>query len=158
MKAGDVVFVRGNSLTSRIIRFFDKGRFSHVCIAMSKEYVLETDLFKKVGIYPFSYSDYEIIRLNITDEQRKQLMEVAQKYIGKNYDWRQLFYYVFKSLWKYVKFQWFNTPNEFICSELAYKVLVDIGVLKDCKKFVDITPNELYRLLERRMSDEIQAS
>lgn len=148
MELGDVIFVRGHNLISKIITFFDKGRFSHVGIAMSDNTILEIDVDKRANINPLRYDDYEIVSLNLTEEQKEKLKTVAKQYIGYEYDYSQLLYYVLRRFFKLHKSGWLNTPNEFICSELVYKVLVDIGVLQYDERYKDITPNELYELLK----------
>lgn len=148
MEVGDVVFVRGHTLLAKIIRLFDKGRFSHVCIAYSNDTVLETDFNKKVSINKFNYKDYEIVKLNLTEKQKEKLKIAVKHYLGDSYDYSQILYYVLRGIFGLHDSRWFNTPNEFICSELVYKVLTDIGYMNYDEKYKDITPNELYKLLK----------
>lgn len=141
MKAGDVIFVRGTSFISRIVRFFDKGEFSHVAIAVSDYYVIETNWNMKSRIVPFHYEDFELIELNLTEYQRWRVPVIAKKYEGRMYDYLQVIGYIFKSR--------LNNPRHLICSELVYNILSEVGYVRD-ERLRDITPNELYTLLNRK--------
>jgi hypothetical protein len=138
MRAGDIIFVRGSSLLSKIIRFFDKGKFSHVAIAVSDSEVIETNWNMRSKIVKFYYTDYEIVSINLTDNQRNQVPVVAKKLEGRMYDYVQVLGYIFKSR--------LNNPHHLICSELVYNVLRGVGYIKD-DSLRDITPNELYTIL-----------
>jgi len=136
MKAGDIVFVRGNSIVSKVIRLFDKGRFSHVAIAVSDTHVLETNWNMTSRIVEFSYTDFELVRLELTDEQRRRVPAIAKSLEGRMYDYLQVLAFIFKSR--------LNNPRYFICSELVYYVLSHIGYPMT-EGLEDATPNELYK-------------
>lgn len=139
MKAGDVVFVRGTSLISKIIRFFDKGEFSHVAIAVNETEVIEINWNIKSEIVPFYYKDYEIVRLDLTEYQRDQILPIARSLEGRWYDYLQILGFFFNGK--------FNDPRKFICSELVYIILSKVRFITD-KRIKDYTPNELYQTLK----------
>ncbi|MCY8256442.1 hypothetical protein MOC12_21020 [Bacillus spizizenii] len=141
MKAGDVIFVRGTSFVSRLVRFFDKGQFSHVAIAVSETHVIETNWNMTSKIVPFHYEDYESVELKLTDFQRRCVPVIARRYEGRMYDYIQVIGYIFKSR--------LNNPRHLICSELVYNILSEVGYVRD-ERLRDITPNELYELLNRK--------
>jgi Permuted papain-like amidase enzyme, YaeF/YiiX, C92 family len=141
MKAGDVIFVRGTSIISRLVRFFDKGKFSHVAIAISETEVIETNWNMRSKIVKFHYEDYEIVSLNLTDSQRDRIPAIASRLEGKLYDYLQVIGYIFKSR--------LNNPRHLICSELVYNILSEVGYNHD-ELTRDITPNELYAILNRQ--------
>ncbi|MDQ0976604.1 hypothetical protein QFZ31_006656 [Neobacillus niacini] len=141
MKAGDIIFVRGTGIISRLVRFFDKGKFSHVAIAVSDTHVIEADWYMRSNIVEFHYEDYEIVSLNLTDNQRQHIPLTAIKYEGKMYDYIQVLGYIFKSR--------LNNPRHLICSELVYNILSEVGYINDAS-LRDITPNELYEILNRQ--------
>jgi hypothetical protein len=141
MKAGDIIFVRGNSLLSRIIRFFDKGEFSHVAIAVSETEVLEAQYFTKSRITPFYFTDYEIVDLGLSDAERKKVDELGPVLVGRWYDYIQVISYLFKHP--------FNNPNHLICSELVAIILSEID-RAEYSEVINLTPNELYRYLRRK--------
>lgn len=140
MKAGDIVFVRGTSLISKLVRLFDNGEFSHVAIAVSDSEVIETNWNMKSKIVKFHYKDYEIITLNLTEVQRQRVPVIARSLEGKWYDYLQVISYIFKSR--------LNNPRHLICSELVYNILSEVGYVND-DSLLDITPNELYAILNR---------
>jgi hypothetical protein len=140
LRAGDIVFIRGTSFISRIVRLFDKGKFSHVAIAVSDSEVIETNWNMKSKIVPFHYEDYEIIPLDMTANQRRRIPVVAKMYEGRMYDYLQVIAYIFKGR--------LNNPRHLICSELVYNILSEVGYMND-ESLRDITPNELYALLNR---------
>lgn len=139
MKAGDIIFVRGDSLISRLVKLVDKGSFSHVAIAVSETEVIEANWNMKSSVVKFHYEDYEIVELNLTDNQRKQVPVVASSLVGKWYDYIQVIAYIFQSR--------INNPRQLICSELVYNILYSIDYMKD-PNLVDIKPNELYHILK----------
>lgn len=127
LKTGDVIFVRGNSLLSKVIRYFDEGEFTHVAIYTENDHVLDSQY--PFGVKPrhFRFKDYEVVRVPIDVEKAKQ-------YIGYTYDFKQFFWYAFRvgKIW--------NTPNQFICSELVAHAM-------GREDWLGLTPNELYQRL-----------
>lgn len=138
MRAGDIVFVRGTSLISKLVRMIDKGEFSHVAIAVSDTQVIEANWYMRSKIVTFHYEDFEIVRLNLTDNQVTQIPLVAKKFEGKMYDYLQVLSYLFKGR--------INNPRHLICSELVYNILSEVGYIND-DSLRDIKPNELYKIL-----------
>lgn len=138
MKAGDVIFVRGTSVISKIVRLFDRGQFSHVAIAVSDSEVIETNWNMRSKIVPFHYKDYEVVSLNLSDSQRTHIKNIASQYQGKLYDYLQVISFLF---WGRL-----NNPRHLICSELVFNLLYDVGYLTD-ESLRDCTPNELYETL-----------
>jgi hypothetical protein len=139
MKAGDIIFVRGDSLLSKIIRFFDEGIFSHVAIAVSETEVIEANWNMKSNIVPFHYDNYEIVSLDLTNVQRSNVKKEASKLEGRWYDYIQIIGYMFNRR--------INNPRNLICSELVYLILSRIDFIDD-KNIRECTPNELYRYLK----------
>lgn len=58
MRAGDIIFVRGDSIISTAIKLLDKGKFTHVAMAVSLTHILEAQYFATVRITPFYFKDY----------------------------------------------------------------------------------------------------
>lgn len=128
IQRGDVIFVRGDSLLSKVIRYFDDGEFSHVAIALDENHVIGSQYPNGVHIRHFRFKDYEAIKAPID-------ISKAREYIGYRYDYRQFLWYAFKvgRIW--------NTPNQFICSEL-------IAYAADKPEWKDVTPNQLYSAIK----------
>jgi hypothetical protein len=150
IKAGDIIFVKNNGIFSSLIRFFDKGRFSHVCIATSDTHVIEAQYGTKARIIPFYYGkdEYVVIDLNLSKEETKRVVEVALEMTGTWYDYTQILGYAVKKIFKLKSKNLFNNPNNWICSELVYHMLVSIGKINPQEQLDDLTPNQLYNFLE----------
>lgn len=138
MRAGDIVFIRGKSPISFLIRLFDKGDFSHVAMAVSENHIIESEYFAKVQIREIDYSNYEIVHLDLTKEQRDKIVHSAIKLIGRRYDYTQIMGYMVSRR--------FGTPDALICSELVYILLKSVG-LNIGDRF--IKPNELFNVLTK---------
>lgn len=146
MRSGDIVFVRGKSPLSNLIRLFDHGQFSHVAICLSNNAVLEAQYFTKSRIVPFYFKDYEIVQLNLTESQRERVKDLGLNLIGYYYDYGQILSYFLRGVWK-GDLKILNSPNNYICSELIGIILSDIGFVPKDKYMGNITPNELYNYL-----------
>lgn len=146
MQIGSIIFIRGHSIFSDIIRYFDPGNFSHVAISVSPNgtHVLESQRFINTRITPFYFDDYEVIDLGLTDQQKTKLVHLSIQMCGKNYDYLQLLKYALDDFGINLKL---NNPNKFICSELISTVLYGIGKIKGDEWIRDLSPNELYQYL-----------
>ena len=138
------MFVRGSSLLSRIIRLFDKGRYSHVAIAVSETEILEAQYFTRSKVVRNYHLDYDIVDLNLSDYQRKEVVRMSKSMVGKWYDYRQILGYVFRKPW--------DNPNNMICSELVAVMLFELYIIRpshnvSLEDFRMMKPNELYRYL-----------
>ncbi|MCS0827458.1 hypothetical protein NX029_26440 [Cytobacillus firmus] len=139
MKAGDIIFVRGNSLISKFVRFFDKGAFSHVVIAVSETEVLEAQYFTKSRITPFYFDDFEIVDLQLSQEEQMHVKNLSPSLTGKWYDYWQIISIMLKAN--------VNNPNHYICSEIIAIILSSLGKY-EYRQIKDVTPNQLYKLLK----------
>lgn len=136
MKAGDILFVRGNSLVSKTIRLFDKGDFTHVAIAMSETHILEAQYYTKTRITPIYFDNYEIVDVGLNGDE---VLRFGVNLTGKWYDYLQILSFMLKHRR--------NNPNHLICSELVATVLFGLGVVEDYSEVRDLTPNELFDYL-----------
>jgi len=156
LKQGDVVFLQGKSFISKAVRFFDKGTFSHVAIAMSNTHILEADFDTRVSIVPFDREQYniiEVIDLELNKEERSRVVDIGTKMVGKKYDYMQIIWYMISKLLRLKGKNKFNNPNNYICSELVFVVLEEAGTLKELSlrggtRGIDMTPNQLYDFIK----------
>lgn len=153
MRAGDIIFVRGKSPLSKIIRFFDKGKYSHVAIAISQTHIIEAQYFTKVRVVENYYKDYDILDLNLSENERSRVAVEGIQYVGKYYDYFQALWYSLRYVFNLETSQIWNSPNSMICSELIDLLLYDVGVVREHKYIGNLTPNELYRHLFRLTQD-----
>lgn len=156
MRRGDVVFVQGKGIISRIIRYFDEGKFSHCAIVASHDKAIEADYNTRVALRRFQKSKYniiEVIDLGLTWDQRSSVYKSAMGHIGKRYDYVQLLWYMIRKVFRVKGHNRLNNPKHLICSELVFLVLDEMGVLDELKirdsffRGIDLTPNELYDLV-----------
>jgi len=140
MKAGDIVFVRGHNPISYAVRLMDKGSFSHVALAVSPTHVIEAEYSTRVRICPIHYKDFEVVDLNLTEEQRDDIVHGGIQAVGKWYDYIQILGYVLS------RKTFLGSPNALICSELVYELLSGVGINMG-NPF--IKPNEMYELVKK---------
>lgn len=145
IQAGDIIFVKGTGLISRLVRFFDgRGQFSHVAIAISDTEIIETNWNMRSKILPMYYSEdeYELIRLQDLEPQHlDNLRPIAESLQGTLYDYMQILAILFRSR--------LNNPRYLICSELVYLILFEIGYEKDVR-LLNSTPNEMYNKMKTK--------
>jgi hypothetical protein len=141
METGDIVFVRGNTWISKLIRFFDKGKFSHVALAVSTERITEAQYKTTVKVKPLDYESYEVFPMSLSEEQKRQLLDSIRKYEGKRYD----YFLAFSMATKWLRL---DNPNYLMCTELVMKVLQDIGVL--APHLEKMPPNEFYKYMKEK--------
>lgn len=153
MKAGDIIFVQGDSFISKAIQYFDKGQFSHVAIAVSDTHIIEAQYMTDVCYREFPYhNNCVILDLGLDLKQREAVAQLSFGLIGKRYDYFQLVWYVLRRVFHLKGRNPLNNPNNLICSELVYTVLEHTAILKELgiksPHGIDSTPNELYDLIK----------
>lgn len=144
IRAGDIVFIKGQSIISRMIKWFDKGEFSHVVIATSATTCITAEYNTRVKEIAFEYEDYEVVDLGLTEAERIRLTLMARGEIGKRYDYGQIFYLLLKRFFNMTGSNRFNSPNNYICSELVNYLLVRLYKIPPGTDLTDCTPNQLY--------------
>lgn len=156
MKRGDIVFVQGKGLISRMIRYVDEGKYSHVAVAASSHKVIEADIDTKVAVrefYPEEYNVVDVIDLGLSRQKRMDVYNASLRMIGVRYDYPQLIWYVLRKFLGLKGRNKLNNPRNYICSELVFLVLEEAGILKElgiqetARRGIDLTPNELYDLV-----------
>lgn len=148
MKTGDVVFVREKGIIPSIIRFFDRGKFNHVAIFVSDTEILEAEYNTKVRMIKFPYDDYEVISLNLTDEQQEKVKSFAPQFVGENYDFLEILSIWFRICFGITELGKFNNPKSVICSELVAYFLENLKIAPIGTEL--LAPNELYTFLKSK--------
>lgn len=148
MKAGDLVFVRSKGIIPSLIRFFDKGRFSHVAIAYSDTEILEAEYNTRVHVIPMpeEYKDFEVVPLHLGENNR--IVEFSKDYIGKKYDFLEIFRIWFRKVFKWRGLDRFNDTREVVCSELVGDYLEFVGIAEKGTELM--APNELYKFIKSK--------
>lgn len=147
-ETGDIVFIRGRSWISKVIKWLDKGEFSHVAMFVSDNEIIEAEYSTRVRVVPFKYGDYEVIRLNLNGEQKKSVTELSAILEGKRYDFVQIIILLFTLLFGIKGLSKFRDTKEVICSELVGLILDELGIGEG--DMVSYTPNELYVYLSEQ--------
>lgn len=147
MQAGDIFFIINENFVGEAIEFFDHGDFSHVCIAVSRTHILETDLMTNARIVPFDYKNFELVKLNLTQSQREKIPKIAKSLVGLKYNYLLIIYYILKGI-LHLKRPW-TLPRSEICSELVDHVLFLIGFLSESTYKSGETPNMMYKHLKQ---------
>ena len=155
INAGDIVFIRGKGMISNIIKWVDNGEFSHVVIATSEFNCLTAEYNTKVEEVPFTYDDYEVIDLGLNPIERHQITMLAREEIGKGYDYGQIIWLLTKRFLRLKGSNRFNSPNNYICSELVNHLLVRLNKIPPGTDLTDCTPNQLYAYLAYQFPQEI---
>ncbi|MCC3687529.1 YiiX/YebB-like N1pC/P60 family cysteine hydrolase [Bacillus cereus] len=157
VRQGDIVFVQGKGIISKLVRFVDRGIFSHVAIAVSETHIIEATAGSKVAVIPFDKSEYniiEVVDLGLTAHQRRMVYNCAMRYVGRRYDYLQLIWYVLRKMFHLTGENKLNNPHNMICSELVYvaldesRVLEDLGIKDSFRNGNNLTPNELFDLVK----------
>lgn len=145
MRTGDLVFIKGRSPISKLILYFDKGKWSHCAVAVSDTEIIEAQYFTRVKISKLEkYEEYEVVPMNLFPFEQEKIIAISRTLEGQWYDYRQIMYHVLKNAFKVDKGPFWNNPNALICSELVYILFRAVDrIYGDAY----ITPNELYLLV-----------
>jgi hypothetical protein len=155
MQVGDIVFVRGKSPLSLLIRFFD-GEFSHVGLVMPNNKILQSQYFTNVDIIPMKYNDYEIIDLGLTDNQRDKIVRLGKELVGSHYDYGAFLWEAVQAIFNFKGKNIWNHPDWFMCSEVLTYLLSHIGWFENpeqIKYLMDKTPNQLYSIIKHQLNN-----
>lgn len=146
MQAGDIIFVRGHSPISRIIKLLD-GEFSHVAIAVSDTHIFEAQRFTKSRITTLYFDDYEVLSLRLDKNNQERVRDLAKLMCGYKYDYWQVFGFLIEKLFGFDRKNFMNSKDRYICSELIDIILFLLEIIPYNDYIGDLTPNELYRHL-----------
>jgi uncharacterized protein YycO len=90
MKPADLIFVRGHDIVSRAIEDITDCPYSHVAGYVKDNELIEAQWYRKVGYQTLDHYDglYDVYTCDqLTDTQRKLIIEYATKRIGTRYDY-----------------------------------------------------------------------
>lgn len=153
-ECGDIIFVRGNSPFSFLIQLFD-GSFSHCCIALSSDRIIESQRFTKTTIVEFDYDNYEVVHMTLTEDQKYMLLKLSVQFVSKEYDYEKIWGYVLRKVFGSTERNLYNNRDKLLCSELCEVLLYGVGKLSIDENFGDKSPAELYGYLKDIMNKGI---
>jgi uncharacterized protein YycO len=141
-------FVEDSSITSRAIKFFSHGNWSHVDVMFTtllggKRLVgarINGGVMTRMWDYK-KFSKQMIITVPVSDEAWSKALNFLNAQIGKPYDWTAIAAFAFNRDWR--------ETDSWFCSELAAAYLQSANVLPT--KMADgvnkITPSDLVLML-----------
>jgi len=152
IQKGTFVFVGSHSLSSQVVRRAQGFHLSHVCYAVSAETLIEAEWNGVIRSSVYKYIDgpywMETIKMKESPEFIDEYTNGVLSYLGKPYDWSQLFglffYRVLHSPRSVVGT--FDSPSRFICSEVCIRRFQEMGK-EFTKPVYDYSVKDLYQYL-----------
>jgi hypothetical protein len=151
MQAGDIVFFRSSSFIGDVICWLSKSEYSHVGLAVNDTEIVEADRFILTRKVPLNASNVVVMRAELTEDQQKQIVSIAESLIGRPYDYLGIFFLFIRCLLnlllpfcKLTIPNPFNDLNKLWCTELVDEVFNQVGIdLVPSRKHGDVTPADL---------------
>lgn len=168
MRTGDVIAFGGKDIFAKLVRKITGGNYSHVGMVVKfddlefgdRVFILESITHKGVVLMLLSskllaYNGigvawYPLAPKEMPSETPKDYRNVIRGYLmqqlGKNYDYRDIQYFVKKFIFRFQKIQnVLNDPNRVICSELVARALQTVHLCTLSETF-EISPAEIVAL------------
>jgi|GEM_PF-1822918 len=146
MNQYDIVFYKGKSPISNIIKMFTKSKYSHVALVLDKYHLFETNWSHPAQINHIKYrtKDYDIYRYksHLTNRQKVLIDDYIQSVLDSKYDFKFLFSRGLKILFN-VKIK--DDKSRMTCDELVYLAFKNAGIdlLEGLDKTHILSPNLL---------------
>lgn len=144
MEKFDLVFYKGNSFVSKIVRKITKSEYSHVALVLDEYHLLEADWRKPLSIRHISYKtqEYDVFRVEeLTEKQKEYIKEFMMDTLNTPYDFTLILAHLLNYFFK-VKL--FHSPYRYDCSEWIDLAFLYAGVdLLPMTKSSTVTPAEL---------------
>ena len=144
---GDIIFVKGNSIFSKIIKWVTKSEYTHCAIVVSDDnlHIAEINYKYNLKINHLHYKDYVICRYkyDLTQEQKEKIYNFILNTLNTKYDYIQTIGHLLRKLFG---FKIINNPYMYNCSEFCDKFYksADINLLENDYEG-SVTPGELFR-------------
>lgn len=110
---------RGNGIVSRLIRWQQRGEWSHASVILRSGAVIESREFIGVRQLPkltAAKGEFiQVFNVECTDEQADAIEAFLQKQVGKKYDYPMVFGFVSRSTK-----EGRDSEGKWFCSELAF--------------------------------------
>lgn len=141
MQTGDILLIKGKGILSSAVRFVDKGKYTHVAIALTETKILEAQYFTRSRIISNPYKDYDIIRLDLSNVDKQDILKLAVELSGSWYDYKKIIGILLRKPW--------DNPNTMICSELIGIMLYHLGYEQELslEYMASLTPHTLHEYL-----------
>ena len=159
-RAGDLIWVRPGGFLFSLVRRWISSEYGH--IGLVSGYCQDHVLIVEAGTNGVDINDlkwrvvkkenYTVYRINnLIDKQRDELVTVCLNKVGSPYDFSAWINFIIGSTV-------FGKDKEFICSELIYRALLNLGIVEKVYHPEKISPADLFKLLENKMTlvDEVK--
>lgn len=141
------IFYKKSGLVSNLIKWFTKGRYSHVALILNDFHTLELSWKSPTSIQHFKYpkDSYDLYTLasSLSNEQQEKILEFIKKNIDTKYDWLYIITRGFNLLFgtKII-----NSSNRYNCDELIVDAFKYAGIelVSDEKLNPDILSQSKY--------------
>lgn len=137
------IFYKKSGLISNLIKWFTKGKYSHVALVIDELHTLELSWKSPTAIKHFEYPknsyDVYILSYPLSQEQKVKIMEFIKQNINTKYDW---IYVLSRGLNLLFGTKIINSSDRFNCDELIVEAFRYVGIeliTNDNK----LTPDEL---------------
>ena len=157
MKPGDIIFTRPKSKIFNIIRWWTKGEYGHVCLAIAKisNHIFITEALQDgVDVNDFIWKkkkneSYIVYRNTRTVPYKiENLINRVVSYHGSPYDTKALLNFI-------IGRTCFGTDKAVYCSELIYRALCSCNMIKKEFDAERISPKMLRDVLDKTDQFEI---
>ena len=137
-------------LSSRLIRWFSHGPYTHVDVVLPEQKLLgarsDCPVNGKTGVQarPENYAKFVHVRrvkLSVTPSQEVLFYSFLKRQIGKPYDWRAILAFVFDRNWRNAD-AWYC--SELVAAALEYAGVIPAYIYAPANK---ITPDDLLLIL-----------
>ncbi|KIL38297.1 hypothetical protein SD70_27160 [Gordoniibacillus kamchatkensis] len=141
MNPGDLIFVSGIDVISRIIRWVTESKYSHVAIYVGGGRVIEAQAFRKVGFQELAYYEgkYDVKPIRLREPQRIHGLVWILNQRGRPYSYWSDFVILLRCLFN-IHIPW-HEGLAIICSRLGRDFLFHCGLpIPD----ENMSPEDLY--------------
>ena len=140
IKEFDILLCKNNRLLSRFIKEATHSVYSHATFVLDSNHLLEIGFRKPVRLNHINYSlgSFDCYRtiLELTPQQKNQILEFYQRTLNSKYDYIEAFSVVLKRLIPY------DNAQKYICSGIINEAFKKTG-LTLVEKIGAVTPADL---------------
>ena len=150
LKKGDIIFSSPNSLIFKFIKYWTRDKWAHVAIVAD---IIDSHIFIVEALpsgidvndliwYEKEKKDFIVYRLKKLNEQlREEIVHYALNFIGSRYDFAALSNFLISK-------PILGEKKRYYCSELIYRILTHLNLIKESENPEMISPHDLRLLIE----------
>jgi hypothetical protein len=138
----DILFYKGDSFISKLIKKETGSQYSHVALVLDDKHLVEIDRSYNLKINHIGYSkkDFDVYRIdeNITRGQHRIMMDYVYKTLNSQYDYVEIIDIL---LLKAFNTTLMSDQNKFICSTWINACFSQVGIQLSSMEYP--TPQDL---------------